>query len=448
MREILERNGCAPERRRELHLHAHARPRRRVPRGRRARSIGLRRACRCCARGRSPCPGALPRVIRVLIHYYADEDHAPRTSTWARPARCAPTSGRAVGSRTMAIEFAERVRRIPVYPAADGYALPERRRAAGLATSRPYPPLPAGASRRSRGARRRSTATRTRRTRRCARALSDRYGVPADADRDRQRLLRHPARRRRGAARARRRARLRVAVVLRLPAPRGRLRRARAIARAARRRRTATTSTAMRAEITVATRLVIVCNPNNPTSTALPLERRSPPSSTAVPRHVCVILDEAYCEFNMLDDPDASLDLLDAPPEPRPAADVLEGLRPVRAARRLRAVRLGGASAPPSTRCASRSSATPPRRPPRVEALAPPGRGRRAASSATVAERIALDDGLRALGLRAGRVAGQLRAGSTCARGRDEAGDRARPRRARRARPRRRRARPRRARCA
>ena len=26
-------------------------------------------------------------------------------------------------------------------------------------------------------------------------------------------------------------------------------------------------------EITVATRLVIVCNPNNPTSTALPLER-------------------------------------------------------------------------------------------------------------------------------------------------------------------------------
>jgi histidinol-phosphate aminotransferase len=29
-----------------------------------------------------------------------------------------------------------------------------------------------------------------------------------------------------------------------------------------------------------------------------------------VPRHVAVILDEAYCEFNVLDDPDASLDLL------------------------------------------------------------------------------------------------------------------------------------------
>ena len=54
------------------------------------------------------------------------------------------------------------------------------------------------------------------------------------------------------------------------------------------------------------------------------------------------ILDEAYCEFNLLDDPDASLDLLARPPEPRPAAHVLQGLRPVRAARRLRAVRLGG----------------------------------------------------------------------------------------------------------
>jgi histidinol-phosphate aminotransferase len=29
-----------------------------------------------------------------------------------------------------------------------------------------------------------------------------------------------------------------------------------------------------------------------------------------VPRHVCVIVDEAYCEFNVLKDPDASLQLL------------------------------------------------------------------------------------------------------------------------------------------
>jgi histidinol-phosphate aminotransferase len=33
-----------------------------------------------------------------------------------------------------------------------------------------------------------------------------------------------------------------------------------------------------------------------------------------VPSHVCVILDEAYCDFSLLDDPDASLDLLGAHP--------------------------------------------------------------------------------------------------------------------------------------
>jgi histidinol-phosphate aminotransferase len=66
---------------------------------------------------------------------------------------------------------------------------------------------------------------------------------------------------------------------------------------------------AMLAEITVATRLVIVCNPNNPTSTALPLEEIER-FVAQVPRHVCVLIDEAYCEFNVLDDPDASLDLV------------------------------------------------------------------------------------------------------------------------------------------
>ncbi len=66
---------------------------------------------------------------------------------------------------------------------------------------------------------------------------------------------------------------------------------------------------AMLTEITVATQLVIVCNPNNPTGTALPaaeieafLER--------VPDHVTVILDEAYIEMQTLDDPDTTVDLL------------------------------------------------------------------------------------------------------------------------------------------
>jgi histidinol-phosphate aminotransferase len=67
---------------------------------------------------------------------------------------------------------------------------------------------------------------------------------------------------------------------------------------------------AMAAEITVATRLVLICNPNNPTSTSLPLDQVTR-FMEKVPRHVCVILDEAYCEFALaLGDTYASLDLL------------------------------------------------------------------------------------------------------------------------------------------
>jgi histidinol-phosphate aminotransferase len=62
-------------------------------------------------------------------------------------------------------------------------------------------------------------------------------------------------------------------------------------------------------EVTVATRMVIVCNPNNPTSTALPIEEITA-FVEALPRHVAVILDEAYCEFNLLSDPDESVALL------------------------------------------------------------------------------------------------------------------------------------------
>jgi histidinol-phosphate aminotransferase len=65
----------------------------------------------------------------------------------------------------------------------------------------------------------------------------------------------------------------------------------------------------MAEEITAATRLVIVCNPNNPTSTALPPDEIAA-FVKSVPRHVAVILDEAYIEFNLLQDPDESVDLL------------------------------------------------------------------------------------------------------------------------------------------
>jgi histidinol-phosphate aminotransferase len=67
---------------------------------------------------------------------------------------------------------------------------------------------------------------------------------------------------------------------------------------------------AMAAEVTVATRLVLICNPNNPTSTALSLEEVEA-FLERVPRHVAVILDEAYCEFALiLGDTYASVELL------------------------------------------------------------------------------------------------------------------------------------------
>jgi histidinol-phosphate aminotransferase len=67
---------------------------------------------------------------------------------------------------------------------------------------------------------------------------------------------------------------------------------------------------AIAAEITVATRLVLICNPNNPTSTSVGLDRIEA-FLDRVPSHVCVILDEAYCEFALnLGDTYASVELL------------------------------------------------------------------------------------------------------------------------------------------
>ena len=65
---------------------------------------------------------------------------------------------------------------------------------------------------------------------------------------------------------------------------------------------------AMLAEITAATQLVVVCNPNNPTSTHLPAARIAE-FMADVPGHVTVIVDEAYVEFQLDDDPDESADL-------------------------------------------------------------------------------------------------------------------------------------------
>jgi histidinol-phosphate aminotransferase len=66
---------------------------------------------------------------------------------------------------------------------------------------------------------------------------------------------------------------------------------------------------AMLAEVTAATQLVCLCNPNNPTGTHLGIERITE-FCERVPDHVTVALDEAYVEFQTDDDPDASIDLL------------------------------------------------------------------------------------------------------------------------------------------
>ncbi|MEA2394889.1 MAG: histidinol-phosphate aminotransferase [Solirubrobacteraceae bacterium] len=205
----------------------------------------------------------------------------------------------------MALEFSERVRRIPVYPAASAYALPED--VALLASNEsPDPPLPAVVEAITRvlgGLNRYPDPTNAG----LRRALSDRYGLPAariaigngscDVLLAAGEALLEPG------------AELVYAwpsfsVYPHLAAASG----ARAITVALNEREEHDLD-AMAAEITAATRLVIVCNPNNPTSTALPHEAIAE-FVARVPRHVCVILDEAYCEFNTLDDPDATLDLL------------------------------------------------------------------------------------------------------------------------------------------
>jgi histidinol-phosphate aminotransferase len=206
----------------------------------------------------------------------------------------------------MALEFAERIRRIPVYPVASGYDLGAD--VAMLASNEsPFAPLASVVEA--------ATAALTGTNRYpdpsyspLRRALSDRYGVPAghialgngscDILLAAGEALLEPG----------------AEVVYAWPAfsvyPHL------AAASGARAIEVELDDAdrhdldAIAAQITVATRLVLICNPNNPTSTAHDLD-----AITAfldrVPRHVCVILDEAYCEFALsLGDTYASVELL------------------------------------------------------------------------------------------------------------------------------------------
>ena len=205
----------------------------------------------------------------------------------------------------MTLEFSQRIRRIPVYPAANGYA--QREPLVRLASNEsPYPPLPEVVE-----AITRALPTLNRypdpTNSSLRHALADRYGVrpsriaigngSCDILLAAGEALLEP-----GAELVH--AWPSFSVYPHLSAASGAT--AVIVPLDADERHDLQT---MLGEITVATRMVIVCNPNNPTSTAVPLESIAA-FVAEVPRHVCVVIDEAYCEFSLLDDPDASLDLL------------------------------------------------------------------------------------------------------------------------------------------
>jgi histidinol-phosphate aminotransferase len=206
----------------------------------------------------------------------------------------------------MAIEYAARIRRIPVYPVAAGYDLGAE--VAMLASNEsPFGPAPAvleAAGRALAGANRYPDPSYAA----LRGALSDRYGVPTErialGDGSCDILLAA------GEALLEPGAELVYAwpafsVYPHLAAASGA--RAIEVPLDAEERHDLD---AIAAEVTVATRLVLVCNPNNPTSTALGLTEVEA-FLERIPAHVCVILDEAYCEFSLaLGDPYASVALL------------------------------------------------------------------------------------------------------------------------------------------
>jgi histidinol-phosphate aminotransferase len=205
----------------------------------------------------------------------------------------------------MAIEFGEKVRRIPVYPAADGYGF-EGPVTALASNESPYPPIPAvveAVTRALTGLNRYPDPTNAALRHR----LSDVHGVPAQriaiGNGSCDILL------------AAGDALLEPGAELVYAWPSFSVYPHLAAASGARAIQVPLTEdhrhdlAKMREEITAATRLVIVCNPNNPTSTALPLAEVAD-FVASIPHHVAVILDEAYVEFNVLQDPADSVDLL------------------------------------------------------------------------------------------------------------------------------------------
>jgi histidinol-phosphate aminotransferase len=206
----------------------------------------------------------------------------------------------------MALEFAEKTRRIPVYPVAAGYSLGAdvAMLASNEAPFGPLEPVVEAARHAMLGANRYPDPSYTA----LRRALADRYGVPLErvalGEGSCDLLL------------AAGDALLEPGAELIYAWPSFSMYPHLAAASGARAIEVPLTGeavhdlAAMAAEITVATRLLLLCNPNNPTGTALPLEDIEA-FLKGVPDHVCVILDEAYVEFSLtVGDPFASLPLL------------------------------------------------------------------------------------------------------------------------------------------
>jgi histidinol-phosphate aminotransferase len=153
---------------------------------------------------------------------------------------------------------------------------------------------------------------------------------------------------------------------------------------------------AMAAEVTAATQLLLVCNPNNPTATHIPAAAVAAFCERVAP-HVTIVLDEAYVEFQTDDDPDATLDLLGEFPN-------LVVLRTFSKCYGLAGLRVGYAIGPASFRAAVDAV----RQPFSVNALAQAAGAeavlhqddalRRVES--TVAERLRVEEALRGIGLR------------------------------------------------
>jgi histidinol-phosphate aminotransferase len=152
---------------------------------------------------------------------------------------------------------------------------------------------------------------------------------------------------------------------------------------------------AMAAEVTAATQLLIVCNPNNPTGTHVPAAEVAE-FCAGLPAHVTVILDEAYVEFQTHDDVDATVDLLAELPN-------LVVLRTFSKCYGLAGLRVGYALGSPKFRAAIDAV----RQPFSVNALAQAAGAEAILHQddvskrveSTIAERLRVEEGLRELGL-------------------------------------------------